>query len=312
MLYCHPRQAGIQRKNFLTQRTQSHAKFFAPHRHPREGGSLFFLTAEFTENTEENKMKNLFIFLGMILFVVGLWVGSIYWIEYRVEDLKNAGVFGDQFGAVNALFSGLAFAGLIYTILLQRDELNQTRQDIKNQTKEFEEQNKTLDLQRFEMSFFNLLSQHNEMVSLLTYGNANTDGGTKIGRNALKSLVSTISKIINKNHDATNEARDCITLYYDREYKYNEDLLGIYFRSLYSIFNFIDSNENIDKLFYSKIVRSQMSESEVGLLFMNGLSSFGKSFVVLIEKFHLLNNLPDGEQDLYKNNKALYKTLAYE
>lgn len=32
----------------------------------------------------------------------------------------RGGQFGDQFGAVNALFSGLAFAGLIITILQQR------------------------------------------------------------------------------------------------------------------------------------------------------------------------------------------------
>ena len=40
----------------------------------------------------------------------------------EIGDSEKQGQFGDQFGAVNALFSGLAFAGLIFTIILQKKE----------------------------------------------------------------------------------------------------------------------------------------------------------------------------------------------
>jgi hypothetical protein len=40
---------------------------------------------------------------------------------------KERGSFGDMFGAANALFSGFAFAGVIYAILLQRQELKLQR-----------------------------------------------------------------------------------------------------------------------------------------------------------------------------------------
>lgn len=43
---------------------------------------------------------------------------------------SGVGEFGDQFGVLNTLFTGLAFAGLIVTILLQSDQL-------KMQNKEF-------------------------------------------------------------------------------------------------------------------------------------------------------------------------------
>lgn len=36
-----------------------------------------------------------------------------------------------MFGAVNALFSGLAFAGIIYTIFLQKEELALQREELK-------------------------------------------------------------------------------------------------------------------------------------------------------------------------------------
>jgi hypothetical protein len=57
-------------------------------------------------------------------------------VIYRVlGDWPERGQFGDQFGAVNALFSGLAFAGVIVTILLQREELQLQRQELE-QTRE--------------------------------------------------------------------------------------------------------------------------------------------------------------------------------
>ena len=40
------------------------------------------------------------------------------------------GTFGDMYGSVNALFSGLAFCGLVYAILLQQKELSLTRNEL--------------------------------------------------------------------------------------------------------------------------------------------------------------------------------------
>lgn len=40
------------------------------------------------------------------------------------------GVFGDMFGVANALFSGLAFVGLVFAILLQRQELGLQRREL--------------------------------------------------------------------------------------------------------------------------------------------------------------------------------------
>lgn len=93
---------------------------------------------------------------------------------FFVSDKDTRGTFGDQFGAVNALFSGLAFAGLIYTIILQRrdlaiqrrdlqlqrKELELTRGELQNQTEQYTIQNKTLAVQRFENTFFQMLTLH--------------------------------------------------------------------------------------------------------------------------------------------------------
>lgn len=50
-------------------------------------------------------------------------------------DFDKFGVYGDLFGCFNSLVSALAFGGLIYTITLQRKDLELQRQDY-NQTRE--------------------------------------------------------------------------------------------------------------------------------------------------------------------------------
>lgn len=121
-------------------------------------------TEDKKENFFLNVRKSWWVYL---VFVVLAWVISWIGTDFFINKSSDRGTFGDKFGAVNALFSGLAFAGVIITILLQREELKATRDAVKTQTAEFELQNKTLALQRFEHSFFSMLSQHNEFIKLL-------------------------------------------------------------------------------------------------------------------------------------------------
>lgn len=44
--------------------------------------------------------------------------------------METRGQFGDLFGGVNTLFTGLAFAGLIYTIVLQRSDLDMQAKEL--------------------------------------------------------------------------------------------------------------------------------------------------------------------------------------
>lgn len=79
----------------------------------------------------------------VFLLVVGLWIGSIYltpilaayFFETRCapsvaaqsvipscQDVSSLyGTFGDSFGAVNALFSGLALAGVVFTLFMHSE-----------------------------------------------------------------------------------------------------------------------------------------------------------------------------------------------
>jgi hypothetical protein len=76
-------------------------------------------------------MKDFKPFVISILIVLTLWVLSIFALNAFINEEEAKGQFGDSFGAINALFSGLAFAGIIATILLQRKELILQRKELK-------------------------------------------------------------------------------------------------------------------------------------------------------------------------------------
>lgn len=66
----------------------------------------------------------------LALGVTGLWAASFGLVVLTVDTWEHRGQLGDLFGVVNSLFSGLAFAGLIYTVYLQREELSLQRKEL--------------------------------------------------------------------------------------------------------------------------------------------------------------------------------------
>lgn len=108
-----------------------------------------------------------------ILFVLICWFYT-YQI-FKNEDVTIRGTFGDMFGGVNALFSGLAFCGIIITILLQSSELKLQREEIKENRAELErttkvqiEQGKSLNKQAENLKVGAKLSALNTLVNYYT------------------------------------------------------------------------------------------------------------------------------------------------
>jgi len=81
---------------------------------------------------------------------------------------------------------------------------------------------------------------------------------------------------------------------YQKFYSKHANDLGHYFRALYHLIKFVDESDFVDKSDiegrrrYTSIARAQLSIHELGLLFYNGVSSYGDKFKPLIEKYGLL------------------------
>lgn len=79
------------------------------------------------EKKDSNNFKPLYLLFFIVIVVQGIF-GFIIWFSF--DSMNERGTFGDMFGAINALFSGLAFCGVIYAILLQRRELELQREEL--------------------------------------------------------------------------------------------------------------------------------------------------------------------------------------
>lgn len=80
---------------------------------------------------KEKSVITLWIVIGAAL-IIGLWFLSFVLISTFYSTPTERGTFGDMFGAINALFSGLAFLGLIIALILQKKELEEQRKEIGN------------------------------------------------------------------------------------------------------------------------------------------------------------------------------------
>src|SRR5690349_19771514 len=120
-------------------------------------------------NPNEPKLS---LAIMLTIAVIVIWAISGYLIFHYAGPER--GIFGDMFGAVNALFSGLAFVGFLYTILLQRADLklqkhehDLSRVEMAAQREQLVLQNDTLRVQSFESTFFQLLRLQNDIVNAI-------------------------------------------------------------------------------------------------------------------------------------------------
>ena len=88
---------------------------------------------------------------GSVAAIVAAAVVYFLAVRHFIPDPNSRGTFGDAFGALTSVFSGLAFAGLLYTINLQRRELRLQREELAATREEMKaaraEQRKSADAQ---------------------------------------------------------------------------------------------------------------------------------------------------------------------
>lgn len=260
-----------------------------------------------------------FITIGLCLLIsIGGFFLTLYLSQKTSlfptgDDDCAPALFGDSFGAVNALISAFAFAGMIVTFVLQRYELSMQRKELEAQRMEFSSQNETLRLQRFENTFFNMMELQQSIVNDLYVMDSDKEFVTEDNPNDFSR--------ISKEVVIPNEYRGRNLFYYafhinkhyiEPTHKEVNGLWGVllvkgkcafddyytttvfdhYFRHLYTILKFIKQNEWLGKneqYKYATFVRATLSRYELVMLYYNGF--FHPKMKSLMEEYCLLNNL---------------------
>lgn len=262
--------------------------------------------------------------IGGVVASVAFYAGFILYLTYPISEysIAQSGVFGDSFGLLTALFSGLAFAGLIITIRQQREDLILQNNSIDIQNKNLELQREELQatrdeikIQNFERTFFEMLRLHNSILDSIDLRNKNNkDKIIASGRDCFKTFYNNLSEryspyILYEENDSLIKIEE---IYQDFWGKYKQDL-GHYFRYLYRIFKYVNESyiTKEQKKLYASTIRAQLSDYETALLFYNCLSSHGnEKFKPLTEKYTLFDNMPKSLMFNLKHEK-LYEPEAF-
>jgi hypothetical protein len=247
--------------------------------------------------------KTIAIAIAIVIITAVIYYQVIGLIAGR--SLADRGSFGDSFGALNTFFTALAFLGLVFSIILQRRELDMTKADLELTREELKKQNATLAQQRFENTFFNMIQIHSEKLRVIRFNNVVGRDAFLAFYNQLKAQWNNLPEDKRTNLQATLES-------YVMVFRGVEHEFGHYFRNLYHIVRLIkDSEEAIDKKKYARIVRAQLSSFEIILIFYNCLTPYGKKFQPLIEEYGLFKNF--NEELLWAGNadKLAYNKSAF-
>ncbi|SKC53570.1 putative phage abortive infection protein [Ohtaekwangia koreensis] len=230
----------------------------------------------------------------LVKIVVALWLVCWICVLLYKENWTERGQFGDMFGAVNALFSGLAFAGIIYTILLQREELKAQREELKLNREElqltrqeFSRQSDTFIKDQFENTFFALIELHEVIISNIALG---------MGHAGRSYLVDYLNSIRNTLGGMTDKVK-CAILFGENYRDFHKSFLEPYFRSIRGILKFIEKGEIKDREFYYWLLYNQFTDTERLVLYYQASLSDDRELKQMYrnaEYFKLLDEYADG------------------
>lgn len=209
---------------------------------------------------------------------------DLSWVFPPSMSLANLGIFGDSFNVLTSLFTGLAFAGVIISVILQTQELKEARNVFAGQKKALEEQQEEMVNQSFDNKFFQMLNLLNSIkYSFATKG----EHGHKILKRLRVILISESESATTL--DSFQESFIRFNNIHDITFKY-------FFINLYQVLKYIDKEiEDIEVAKdYTNIVRAQLSKDELVLLFFNAyciIDISGNKYKKLVEKYSFFEHL---------------------
>lgn len=214
---------------------------------------------------------------GAFLLVL-LWNVPIGGIPDRLRE----GAFGDTFGTLNALFSGLAFSGVLITLLMQRIDLSDSRALNRKQ--------------QAESQFYNILNLQQQVIQGF---DIHLESGRAVpktvqGRDCFRHWVKKIKRRYDFHKEKGKDFESAQAAAYESVLKAHLGDLGLYFRSLYAVFRFIETADEEDRKHFALVVRSLLSDYELVMLFYNCINEKGWKFKVYAEKYALFDNLDIG------------------
>lgn len=218
-----------------------------------------------TETTDEKPKESfkliIWLSISFVLVCVLGYLGFLIYLSWPISEwsVSKAASLGDSFGILSSLFSGLAFAGLIVTIIMQNktmkaqmEELELARKEYKRQgdalhaqKKILDEQFKAVQLQNFESTLYKLIEFKDKATK------------QKIG-DSDSALIENIQKEFS---DGKVISRSQMSLFKSHEF-------DLYIRRIIKLLEFLTKGDgDSSKSFFKDLVFDSFLKEEKKMLF---------------------------------------------
>ena len=209
-------------------------------------------------------------FLLSSLIILALFIGYTVAVKMWYPNMAFRGQFGDSFGGLNTLFSGLAFAGVIVSIYLQSKELKIQGEELKQTRIEFHEQNKIISSQLFENTFFKLLELLGKTIESLSQHNPGAnreDTGYRTLPLFRKTLNEDLRNHVRQEQGGNNDIADMKKVF-ETWLKHNGMSINTYLNIVIQVIEFVEIKSDPAKSTqYFSIFKSLLTEYELVFLF---------------------------------------------
>ncbi len=251
----------------------------------------------------QNRESKLWLIFSISVGIIGLVIYIGFFVLLYFQEhfnwsspivLQNSSSIGSFLsGAVGSLWILVSVILLYQTLRLQRKEFLTNR---------------------FETTYFNMLSNLQELISSMSSDTEVIIESDKQGKaylhytfnklkrtyeKKLKPRIQDIRKNEKSEDEKEKEIVNIIVLEYEKLFQYNSFNLGHYFRYVYNIMKYVltEVESEIEKEKYFGILQAQMSNDELGLLFYNSLSKFSVNkkgepvFRNWLDKYKIIENI---------------------
>lgn len=239
------------------------------------------------------KFKYILIFIFTSLLILSLFFLAYTYFKFdsyanlfhsiandrKIIKIEALGYIGSYLsGILPIFFSFFTLGALFYNIYLQKFENSQNKEIIEKQSLQIEKQN-------FENTFFNLLEQHNKLLTELSSTPSPYGLGTAFPPKS--KILETHFQVMQKLDFSS--ARDYLV--------HSEEETDHYFRLVYQILRFIGKStpKNLNQKTYSNILRALVDQKTLQLIAINACSTESTpsydGYKKIIEKFEFLEHL---------------------
>lgn len=278
-----------------------------------------------TDNNQESKIISKGLFWSIILICILISGGILllfflnreYGCEYPVDN-GLFGTYGDFIGGVVGTIVAFYSAFLLVKTLQSQENVNQSVIETNNSI--IDSNNKT-SIASEKQLYNTLLEVFNNKFErfMACYQNAmvnyvfEKDHSEFTGRKAFEKMVNVfVNSNFTNNNDYLRRTQSAISEYMDF-YSNNRLYLAVHFRMLYLLTSLVSTSglEMNDKVLYAKLIRGQLSESEMTMLRYNCHSEYGVKMQKYCNEFNLIKHLPVMQllefQEHYNNLKKVAK-----